>query len=295
MYKDKKFKHLIMRSARFVAPRLFEKLRYLIFLGYWPDFDYPTTISEYLVNKKLKGGIICPELCGKLEGYKYVSEKFPFVSMPRFICLVDSEHSFLGLREGEYILKASNASGCFVTFSVRESEIGLKSRELFAMSLKWLKSNYASISGENVYSSAKNAVFVEENVLGTATLAVDLKIHCNNGDAVIVQQIDRSSGKLRRKTWLNSSGELVDIDLYRDESIHDVSIIPEYVIREGCRLAGEMSCGLGYVRVDFILNERFELFFVEFTYFPAGGTMPLLSKTKDQLFYTLLSRSKPLN
>ena len=283
-----------MLIIRLFANKPFEYIRFVILTKRRPAVKKINTISDFLYNKKLLKIFIKPELSGKLESYEFVNLKYPMVDTPTVIHLFNNPpREFPSLDCGNYIMKGSHGSGYFLTFSTTGNFGYRDELRLMKYARSWLKKKYYAISGEFVYAYTKPLVFIEKNVLGNTALATDIKIHCNDGDAVIVQQIARQTGTLIRQTWLHENGHLHTIDMYKDDNQCEVNCNQNTVLK-ATALAQDLSSGLGYVRVDFIVGARNELFFVEFTFFPAGGTMPLRSKQHDVKFFELLSRNKAL-
>ncbi len=292
--RKKDIKHYLMLFLRKISNDIFEYVRFFIFTQRIPSQRRIRTMSEFLLRKKLQRHFVKPELAGKLEAYSYVKKNFPSVRTPNVLCTIDNTEEKIGqIGYGNYIMKASHGSGYFQTFSVSETISSYDLEELNRYAQSWLKKKYYAISGEFVYRYVKQKVFIEESVLTDTSLANDIKIHCNDGDAVIVQQIARQTGTLIRHTWVHENGKLQIIDMYKHDNRNDASLNIS-TIMEAVNQAEELSKGLGYVRVDFIVSSSNELYFIEYTFFPAGGTMPLRSFEHDQKFMNLLERNRKL-
>ena len=114
-----------------------------------------------------------------------------------------------------------------------------------------------------------------------------MKIHCFNGQPKVIQYLKRGSGSLQRLSLILDNEEIKKANLYRNEVIEE-DVISLELVRNAISDATLLSRGMKYVRVDFFTTEE-KYYFAEFTFLPAGGCMPLLSRQVDEMFYRFLT------
>ncbi len=283
-------KHALMRALRKIHNEYFEIIRFFIKLGRFPDLLNPRTISEFLVSRKLQKDFPDPQLCGKLEGYEFFKKAVAFIDTPEVVLSLGSGdlHLLHGLSDGNYLVKASNSSGGVAKFSVTDGIPSTSYQALRKLAERWLDQRYDEISGEFFYAFAKPKILIEKNVLHGDTFACDLKVHCSRGRACIVQFIDRNHGNMKRFTWVKIGDTFVPKRLYKGEVSGFAKVVEREKLLEACEAAEIVSREMDYVRVDFILGEEATLYFVELTFLPAGGTMPLVDAAADAEFFDVL-------
>ncbi len=284
----KQFKHFLMRISGWVNRPTYERIRFLIKRGWWPDLDHPSTIAEWLVAKKLANDYQKPELSGKLEAYEYAHKFYPSIPTPKVIAVLDFSFNKFprDLPPGKYFLKGSRGSGMICTVNIDKFRKHEPSLLRLDQTIKtWLSTSYEKISGERLYEAARNCILVESSLTHDGSPASDIKIHCSYGVPRILQYIDRSSGSMVRFTWRIDDGtKLIPVRYY----VNELKFPPNYLSLSQlflCIQAAEaLSQGLTYVRVDFMLVDNSPVF-AEMTFCPGGGCMPLLSRCVDEVFF----------
>jgi len=285
---DKQFKHLLMRISGFIHRPTYEKVRFLIKRGWWPDLERPSTINEWLVSQKLANSYKYPELSGKLEAYAYARTCIPDILIPNVVAVLDETSSAFprDLLPGKYFLKGSRGSGMICPVTIYQSDVCQSQLTQLDKIIKtWLSTSYEKISGEKLYESAKNCILLETSLTTDGQPAPDIKIHCSSGVPRVLQYINRSSGSMVRFTWrVESESKLVPVRYYVDELKDPPNDITSDLLLSCVRAAKSLCQGLTYVRVDFMVVNKKPIF-SELTFCPAGGCMPLLTRSIDHIFF----------
>ena len=286
-------KHLLSKLAYKVTRVGTSYFRYIVLTGTFPRLQRKTRISEYLLERKLLNDFSQPQLCGKLEGSFYASmilgkEKIVpktliLKNSGNMMCFVDQ--ILLMAKEKPIVLKPNHACAKILIITP-ENRLNFSKPKLNRTLKAWLSYDYSSVSGESIYRHAQKLIIAEESISGDR-LATDLKIHCFNGQPKVIQYLKRGSGSLQRLSLLLDNGRIKKAQLYRNEVIEE-NIVSLELIRKAISDATLLSRGMKYVRVDFFMTEQ-KYYFAEFTFLPAGGCMPLLSRQVDEMFYKLLT------
>ena len=286
--KSKALKHFFMMLAGKINRPLYEKLRFRIMRGWWPNIYAPTTINEWLLRRKISKKYEKAELSGAIESYRYIKSKGG-VKVPNVLAVIldtNSRAHFDNLADGSYILKGSHGSGMIKSFEILEHVPDIPYEELNQLIDDWLIKDYADICGEYCYKSAVPAVLIEKSLTGGNGLALDIKVHCASGVPRILQFLDRRAGNLKRFTWkIGTDASITKIDMFKGE-LDSEPDISHSLLDEAVTLAGSLSDGMEYVRVDFMISDN-DLYFGEFTFFPAGACMPLKNRSADIEFLSL--------
>jgi len=291
---DKPIKHAFMRTALAIHRPFYERSRFRIMRGWWPNLASPETVNEYVLNRKLNDIYVAPQLSGTLEGYERAQELVPEMKVPPLAACVGEEaqmEAVWALPDGDYILKGSHGSGMIRRLELPRDRDETIKAEITAQVGRWLKNQFSKTCGETCYDAAKPVILVEELLGDNGQLSADIKIHCHNDRPHVVQFIDRHKGYLERFTWIvENDGSLTQTKLYKGE----LDEAPEHVVAMLVRAVAhtrQLCQGLGYVRVDFLVDGD-DYFFGEFTFIPAGGCMPLIDKDADRRFFALINRTK---
>ena len=291
---DKPIKHALMRAALAIHRPFYERARFRIMRGWWPNLASPKTVNEYVLNCKLNDIYVAPQLSGTFEGYQRAQALVPDLKVPRLVACVEEPaqmEAVWALPDGYYILKGSHGSGMIRRIDLPRDRDKKAKAEITAQVGRWLKNRFSLTCGDTCYDAAKPLILVEELLGDGGSLSADIKIHCHNDRPHVVQFIDRHKGYLERFTWIvENDGSLTQTKLYNGELDAAPKHIDALLVRAMTHTR-ELCQGLGYVRVDFLVDGD-NYFFGEFTFIPAGGCMPLVDRDADQRFFALINRTQ---
>jgi len=290
----KKVKHFFSKIGYLFNHRLFSIFRYILLLKRIPNLSKPSTISEFLLKRKIENSFVRPELSGKIEGHEFakhlIGEK-NCIEKKYFITLQDDiNHTVQKLLEniqsGECLIMKPNHS-CAQYLLLDNSILSIwTEQKLVKLINYWLKYDYSDISGENIYRNAKRGILVEKAISGKM-IASDIKIHCFHGQPKVIQFMDRTEVKLKRQTFKIDHDQITPVQYYRNEVLsHDHSKM--HFLKDIIKHSATLSRDFDYVRVDFIYNAN-QYYFAELTFLPAGGCMPLLNCEVDKTYFSYLA------
>jgi hypothetical protein len=280
---------MAMRLAGALHRPTYEKTRFYLMRGWWPNLATPTSIAEYLVGRKLRNNFERPEIAGKVEGYAYAAATCPDLVIPQIEAIMNDDDPLPDLPAGDYIVKGSHGSGMVCPLTIAEDGAWTPTRVVMSEHVqRWLKTDYAAISGEWLYRATERCVIFERSLCSAGELALDVKIHCAKGAPRVVQFLDRTSGRLERFTWtVDDDLKVTSARLYRNE-YHEPPAGMNDVLMNVCLLHARAACqGFDYIRVDFMVTATGTPVFAEMTYLPAGGCMPLIDRATDEAFFQL--------
>ena len=126
-----------MRIAGRINRSLYERVRFYLMRGWWPNFRKPRSVNEWLVARKLTNDFERPELSGKVEGYEFAARMCPDLAVPDVVALIDERGEGLpdALQPGHYIFKGSRGSGMIRKFTVDERGLWSIPRDEILLSL----------------------------------------------------------------------------------------------------------------------------------------------------------------
>lgn len=281
-------KHGIMRILGAVHRPSYEYIRFLIMRRWWPNLVNPTTISEWLLRRKLYQTLERPELCGKHEGYNFARTTCDDLAIPDVVAtLAIGESLPQDLPKGHYVVKGSHGSGMISPLFVADEATWTPSRSAIKeQAARWLRTDYSKISGEPFYADAERLVIFERSLTRENEFATDIKIHCVKGVPRVFQFLDRRQDKVMRFTWKILANEtLQPVDYFVNEFESAPDVIDAALTKQSIQYARELSAAFEYVRVDLMLTHAGHPIFGELTFVPHGGCMPLKTRVAEEDFF----------
>lgn len=263
----------------FVAPVLFQKLRFFKRTQYWPSLSNPKTINEQIFKLKINSSEKDFRYVDKLLVRESVQDiidnnAFNNLFLPEILHEDNYPEAFFkNLPSQKAFLKANHGSGMCKYY---DPLVGLGFDDQKAIS-DWLKLDYAFFSGERCYSKIDRKLFAEKPLTcADGSLPDDIKVHCYCGKPAVIQVLRRTTGVLERQTF---DENWQPKKWFQNEVLEtDLSTVPKDDV---LNYASELAKPFSYVRVDFYLVDG-KLYFSELTLYPASATLPLSSKKVDE-------------
>lgn len=227
-----------------------EKLQWLKI--YWYDERATMCCDKYLVRNYLeKKGFsnILNKLVG--EGVYDISKKININSLP-----------------DKFVIKPTHDSG-HALICTDKSKFNFK--KAFSKLDRWLKVNYAYMSGEWPYKDITPRIICEEYLEdGLNHSLTDYKFFCFNGKPEFVQvDIDRFAS--HKRNFYDLEWNLMDMRLLypndKDNILREPKLLDNMI-----EIAERLSEGFPFVRVDLYYTQNDKIIFGELTFFPEGGT-----------------------
>lgn len=243
------------------------------------NLDIPKTFNEKLQWLKLYNRR--PEYTVMADKYavkKYVSDKIgsEYV-VPLLGAWEDFDNIDFSALPEQFVLKCNHDCGSIIICrDKRTFDINAARKKL----TKGLKRNYYWESREWPYKDIPPKIIAEE-YLGNddGKLPIDYKFYCFDGEPKIMF-IASNRGKDTKHDFYDMKFNHLDI-IYRKPN---ASTLPEKPrdFEKMQSLAAILSKGIPFVRIDFYsVNEQ--IYFGEYTFFPAGGGAPFVPEQWDDI------------
>ena len=237
-------------------------------LGKFPDLincrDYNDKIQWLKLFDQSRETVICSdkiksrEFIDKRVGNKYLPSVY---QVHDHYCQID----FSTLPK-IFVIKTNHDSGG--VFPVQDKH-QIDHEQLGAAVERALSTAYGWESGEWAYSYVCPKVFVEEFLAGDEGHSPpDYKFHCSDGKVLWLQFIRDRATEVKEVIVL-PEGQVTSIHFDRNMS-HDEKFTLPTNWEEMKRVAGDLSRGFKYVRVDLYLS-RGHIYVGELTFFPLKG------------------------
>lgn len=261
------FQKIRYRLSRLIKDDIFyDRLRYVIRLHRFPDFETPKTFNEKIIwkkrneyNKNLKPYV------DKITAKQIVSSRFKEIQISKTYCIVNkfSEIVFHNL-PNQFIIKTNHGSGWNIIVRDKKYINYYLIKKICGI---WLSMNYYYLGRETPYKDIIPKLFVEELLLDNNELPNDIKLFCFNGKVKLIQiDKDRASGHTR--IMLNGNWDILPVK-YNYTNINTDYIKPichEKIIEQ----AENLSKDFEFVRIDLYVLDN-EIYFGEFTFYPESG------------------------
>lgn len=187
-----------------------------------------------------------------------------------------------------FVLKTTHDSHSVIICKEKKDFNFAQARESLQRSLRY---NYFYGGREWPYKSVKPRIIAEEYVPGDETGLTDYKIHCFNGEPQFVLVCrNRYTGAGLQEVFYDLSWKKIPVK--RPECCDEIIDIeqPES-LNEMLDIAENLSSGIPFLRVDFY-QYKGNVYFGEFTFFPASGYKHFVPETYDNYFGSLLDLSR---
>lgn len=265
-----------VKNLGFMIPdRQYLQLRFRLNMGYWPDFNNPTTFNEKinwlkLYNRKLEYTTMVDKYAVKDYVAIKIGEEYIIPTLGVWASPEEIEWEKL---PDQFVLKTTHGGGsCGVVVCADKSK--LNKEEAVAKLRDSMNSDIYSILREWPYKNVKKQVIAEKfmapRISSASSDLEDYKFFCFNGEPKYCQVIrDRHTKET--------------IDFYDMEWNHQEFVGLNPIARNGLtpverpkhlddmiRVCKELSKDIPFVRVDLYVIDDSE-YFGELTFYPASG------------------------
>ncbi len=205
---------------------------------------------------------LLPQLTDKYSVRNFVSEKIgDEYLIPLIGVFSDIKEVNLESLPDRFILKATHGSGWNM---ISDDKSKLNKGKVNRQLRRWLKTNYYSTGKEWQYKNISPKIICEENLMPTDGNLLDIKLFCYNGspEFIIAYPSRTNYRTIYTKNWkqLNCETSYKKGKAIKKPEQFDLLL----------ELAGKLSHGFPFVRVDFLIqNER--IYFGEMTFTPRSG------------------------
>ena len=256
-------------------PRFFfERLTFVLRLGYWPDLDAPCSFNENISFRKLnEAQLPRPELVDKLAVRDFVEERIGGEYLTNVYRSYASGDSIrLAELPASFALKCNTGSG--MNLIVNDAHLHTDD-ELNDLAAGWVSRPYSKRSHtyECIYDTTMPKVFAEE-LLEPLDSYREYKFWCFNGTPEFIQvQVDGGYHVFRL------DGVKADFSVFNPLS--ERIIEPPVCLDRLTALARALAEGFDFVRVDLVTSGEDRITFSELTFHPGGGRVRFYPRSKD--------------
>lgn len=238
-----------------------------------PELLRPTLLSDKIFRSKYFRAMRVPETGNKLLASSFIpADARDLVSCPEIVWHSPTPRVPRGdeVEPGTYYLKTNHGADMYrrLTYPIGESEAEALDREFAAH----LKNPYGLTLGEWWYNAFRPQLLLEK-AIGTAELTTSWNYYVIGGEIallVIYQKIGKPTEY--RKSYLTPEFE----PLAEDTPEPARFTLPSRAARDRMKAAALAIGGkLGFVRVDFLLDDDDRPFLGEVTFTPGSGTTKL--------------------
>lgn len=250
--------------------------RYIRIHGTPPDLNNPRTFTEKLFYRMVdlndKGNPLFTRLSDKLAVRDYVADKIGEQYLIKLLWSGKEPESIpFDALPAEYVVKTNHASGQVIVVKGKVDKAFIIDKLL-----AWLKINYYWECREYQYYGIEPRVLIEERIKNKdGGNLLDYKYWCFGGRPELVQVLHRAS-----KVNVFYDLEWNKLDLRNHENVAQPDVPKPANLEQMNHLASRLSEGLDYVRID-LYNVDGKIYFGEFTFTPAEGTMKLKPESWD--------------
>lgn len=274
--------------CRFLGPVFITKLMYKMAMGESLNLNDPKKFSEKICWYKL---YYCPnndliiQCADKYSMRKFLSE----IGLGEYaVKLLDSWRTVNEINWGDlpnrFAIKCSHGCGYNIICNNKNS---LNIKQTKKLLEKWIQDDFGYYNGELHYNKGVRRIICEEYIDSKDRLPIDYKVHCINGNPVIVQEcLDRENGHVHN-TFYNMNGSLAPFEQNKKEVL---SLESKFLL-ELEHICRTISVFFPYVRVDCYLN-RGALQIGELTFTPGAGILRSLGIEGDIYMGKLWDLSK---
>lgn len=267
--------------APFVTDKLFLKVKFRLWMGYWMDFDNPKTYNEKLQWLKLND--IHPEytdMVDKVTAKDYVAkiigDKYIIPTLGVWDNVEDIEWDKL---PKQFVVKSASDSGGVVVCKDK-SKLDIEAAKV---KLKGLGTrDYTKTSKEYPYKNVPHRFVAEEYMEDESGFELkDYKIFCFNGEAkFLFVATGRQNNDCRFDFYDTEFNHLPVLNGHANADVWPTK--PEN-FEEMLEVAGILSQGIPHVRVD-LYNINGKIYFGELTFFHWSGIVPFEPFEWDEKF-----------
>ncbi len=264
-------KKFLKACTRILPDKAYIWLDFIRGLHRIPNLKNPRTFNEKLQWLKLYDHN--PEytkMADKLAMRDYVKQKAPESSTVPVLGVWDSfEDIDFETLPDRFVLKGNNDSGHFVICKDKGS-----------LDMSWARSrirealntNYYYQNREWVYKDIKPRVFAEEYLQNNGEdFLWDYKFFCFNGEPKVMY-MEKEASDRKTEAFFDMDRNYLDLEM-DDPRPDEPPVLPD-CFDEMKKIAGKLSKGIPFIRVDFLLVKG-KIYVGELTFFHCGGFAPV--------------------
>lgn len=293
LFSDREKRLQIINRLAFIPTIPYLKIVYRIKTGRKLNLVRPTLFAEKL--NWLKVNDIHPEYTNYVDkAYmkKYIAERFGerFV-IPCYGTWSSFSDIDFEILPNQFVLKCTHDSGSAKVIKDKRTMDLPSLKRFFDQRLKI--SSY-SLGREYPYRDVPRKILAEEyHESLDGSYITDLKIMCFNGKVIAFYFIS-GKGKNGNEliTWFDAQCNRLDIIDRTGEGTDETCVIPS-TIHEMFQMAEELSKGIPFVRVDFLVD-RDQFYFAEMTFYNNGGFVLLEPEKWEYYFASFIDCNKLL-
>lgn len=255
-----------------ISDKLYLRLIYRAYMGYWMNFERPKTFQEKLQWLKINNrNPLYSQMVDKFAAKEYVARLIGEEHIiPTLAVYNNVEEIDFDLLPDQFVLKTTHDSQSAIICvdkSTFDKEKALKRLK------KKLKTQYYWLSREYPYKNVPPRIIAERYMgeLG-ATDMIDYKFFCFNGEVKYCQVIkDRSIAEtidFFDSNWQHQEFYGLTLTSGIKQSLNHISKPENY--DEMLKIAALLSDNIPFLRVD-LYNVHGKIYFGEMTFFPNGG------------------------
>lgn len=262
---------LLVRLAKVLPDKLYLKLMFRLKMGYWMDFDDPSTFNEKLQWLKLYNRK--PEYVKMVDKYavkeyiaSLIGETFIIPTLGVWESFDDIDFDTL---PNQFVLKTTHGGGGNgVVVCTDKSKLDIENaRRILSHSMQ--QCIYQMLK-EWPYKDVKHCIIAEQYMTdSSANELKDYKFFCFNG-RVEYYKIDFDRFIEHRANYFDRNGSLMEFGEVVCPPNFDRVIEKPQEISKMIELAEKISNNIPFARVD-LYNVNGEIYFGEITFFPASG------------------------
>jgi len=271
-------KDLFVYLSWFLPDKVYTKVRFLLFLRYWPQLERPRSYYEKMSWLKLYDrSPLRVIVADRIQVRNYVRTQAPDCILPAHLWIGSqiTADVWQSLPD-RFVLKANHGSG-MTAIVMRKSDVSFRVIERIVR--KWLRTDYSRRGREWVYHKLPKLINAEEFLdLGSWDVPIDFKFLCFNGRVELIQvDIDRFTNHTRNlydRNFRKLNAEL----LYPSGP----DITKPSVLERAIEIAESLASPFDLIRVDLYISKD-AVYFGEMTCFPEAGFGRFKPKSLDFL------------
>lgn len=275
------------RTAPLWSDKLYIKVQFKSFLGYWPNLEKPKTFQEKTQWLKLYDRKpIYTQMVDKYEAKSFIEERIGKVYIIPTIGLYDdvSQINYSSL-PNSFVMKTTHDSGTVVVCH-NKSELDIqKTNEFLAMRLK---RDYFYPEREWPYKDVKHRIIIEELIGENCDDLRDYKFFCFNGVPklmFIVSNRWKEGG--HKADFFDMDGNKLDVYQPGFENNPHTPELPS-CFEKMKELAAVLSKDIPLLRVDFYAVDD-KIYVGELTFSDSGGYVPFIPDKYNRIYGDMIT------
>lgn len=278
---------MIKKSPHLMTDKFYLSVLWKMVMGYKLDWKHPKTFNEKLQWLKLNDrNPLYTTLVDKYRVKQWVADKIGEQYVIPTLAVYNSVDEIdLDKLPNQFVLKCNHDSGSVVICRDKSSFDFEAAKQKLGEALK---KNFYWEAREWPYKNVKRCIFaeqyLEENEGGGL---VDYKFFCFHGDPDCVMVCVDRHIKQPKFYFFDKNWNLRRLNIRGKEAPEDFSLPKPTMLDKMFELAGTLSIGIPFVRVDFY-DVGGDVKFGEMTFFPEGGFDFRILPDADLYFGSLL-------